>query len=265
MPATSTDRKVTANRLRELFDYDPETGFFTRVGKPKRGNARWEGVAGTVMESGYRTLAIDSVRFLCHRLAWLYVKGEFPKRWVVHLNGNRDDNRIENLALKPLTKTGALTQARLKEVLDYDAETGVFTWKVGTARGLVGSVAGVPANGGYRYIGVDGRKYLGHRLAWLYVHGRWAKEHVDHINGDPSDNRFCNLREASAVQNAHNTRNRQNKSGFKGVRQRGNRFLASIIADSRIYQLGSFGTAEEAHAAYVAAVDRLHGVFARKE
>lgn len=108
-----------------------------------------------------------------------------------------------------------INQKRLKEVLDYDPATGVFTWRVElNARGKVGDPAGCNS-WGYRVIRIDGRLYGAHRLVWLYVHGRWPDAMIDHVNGDRSDNRIENLREANSVQNAHNAK-RPNLMAIKG-------------------------------------------------
>jgi hypothetical protein len=85
-----------------------------------------------------------------------------------------------------------LTAERLRELLNYDPDTGVFTWRVRPVHShRVGDIAGsVRTTRGYRLIGVAGRVYKAHRLAWLYMMGEWPKDQIDHINRDPSDNRF---------------------------------------------------------------------------
>ena len=111
-----------------------------------------------------------------------------------------------------------LTQARLKEVLHYDPLTGLFTWRVTKGNITAGTVAGCPANSeGYWRITIDSVKYYAHRLAFLYMLGRWPFEQADHYP-DPttSNNRWANLRDATHGQNTANTHG-ESKTGFKGV------------------------------------------------
>lgn len=256
---------LTAKRLREVLEYDPDTGEFSRKETRARTHlVKWDDPT-TVTKAGYLTISVDGTHYNAHRLAWLWVHREWPKAWVHHLNGNRTDNRIANLALKvaktDLTKE--LTLERLKEVLNYDPTTGLFIWKIGTARGRPGAQAGVIFGPhGYRYISVDGRKYLAHRLAWFYTYGAWPQQFLDHINRQADDNRIANLREASAAQNAHNAERRVGTSGFKGVRKRGNRYVATVTANNLRITVGRFDTAEEAYNAYLEAAKKYHGSFA---
>jgi excinuclease UvrABC ATPase subunit len=112
-----------------------------------------------------------------------------------------------------------LTQERLKELLHYDEETGVFTW-LNSPRNNVpsGSIAGTIDKKGYVRILYSKKLYLAHRLAWLYVHGNFPKNDIDHINGNPTDNRICNLRPVTRKQNMENKKiYKTNKSGYSGV------------------------------------------------
>lgn len=113
-----------------------------------------------------------------------------------------------------------ITQERLKEILHYDPETGIFTWKVDVGRyGRIkaGSEAGY-LNRNYYECFIDGIRYPAHRLAWFYVHSTWPELLIDHINGNGHDNRICNLREATKSQNACNQKlSTCNSSGIKGL------------------------------------------------
>jgi len=159
-----------------------------------------------------------------------------------------------------------LTQSKLREVLSYDPETGVFLWLVAPNRRFrVGTRAGGIYRVGYRYINLFRRAYLEHRLVWLYVHGEWPVSDIDHINRDPLDNRLANLRVATRSENNANTGlRRNNTSGFKGVsfHKKAGRWQARMTVNGRGRSLGLYATPEAAHAAYAAAAQTVHGEFA---
>jgi hypothetical protein len=141
-----------------------------------------------------------------------------------------------------------LTQEYLKSRLRYDSETGHFYWiKTGkTAARFVGKLAGWQKSNGYICIAIDGKTYLAHRLAWLYIYGNWPHE-IDHINNTRTDNRFINLRECTRSKNLMNSSDRFRRDGLpRGVYHHRKRFQAKIQKD----YLGSFDTKEEAADAY---------------
>ena len=153
-------------------------------------------------------------------------------------------------------------QARMVALLDYNADTGVFLWKQNKKRAKAGDVAGTAHLRGYWQITVDRQPYLAHRLVWLFVYGRLPEAHldIDHVNGDRRDNRLCNLREVTRSQNMQNQRKARGNSstGFLGVLKNHKRFASHIRADGVTHYLGTFDTAEEAHAHYLKAKSRLH-------
>lgn len=158
-----------------------------------------------------------------------------------------------------------LTQKRLKELLRYDPQTGDFIRLVATNhRVKVGEVAGFVDIDGYRRIRVDKKLYLAHRLAWLWVHGEFPEVELDHKNGARDDNRISELRPAERFQNSTN-RASKNSTGFRGVRHdtRCGKFTSYITHRGQRQWLGTFETAEAAHAAYASAAAKLHGEFAR--
>lgn len=161
-----------------------------------------------------------------------------------------------------------ITINRLRKVLSYNQRTGVFTYKMHRRYGIgKGDTAGAVDRGsGYARIAIDGRHYYSHRLAWLYVHGQWPSGQLDHINGNPTDNRIANLRKARHKDNIRNSRRRSdNTSGFKGVcwHRKGGKWMSRIFVNGRGVYLGLFTDVGKAHAAYRAAAIQHFGEFAR--
>lgn len=160
-----------------------------------------------------------------------------------------------------------LTLERLKEVLFYDLQTGVFVWRVELGwRGKVDQQAGSRDKRGYTRIMIDGKLYLAHRLAWFYVTGQWPAEQIDHRDCDRSNNSFSNLREATSSQNNQNCRKRSGgASKFKGVswHVRNRMWESRIKLDGKQIRLGLYRTEEEAHAAYCEAAKKMFGSYAR--
>jgi len=163
----------------------------------------------------------------------------------------------------------------LRRHLKYDPETGEFSWirryRNENGRSANALVLGVPLknvspSNGYVRIGFRGTRYLAHRLAWFYVHGRFPRFCIDHVNGDRADNRICNLREATRSQNLWNVPLKAaNTSGYKGVswdRTR-NKFQAKVTVHGKQIHLGRFDSAAEAYQVYCAAAKKYHGDFAR--
>ena len=158
-----------------------------------------------------------------------------------------------------------ITQKRLKEVLHYDPDKGVFIWiKVSKyhrekmfkqAGGIQRDRQGRP----HITIGIDGKLYQAHRLAFLYILG-YFPETVDHMNGNPLDNRFSNLREVSSAENRENHAKRKKKSGLPlGVKKKSKtRYVARITINGKTLELGSFCSPEAASQAYLKAKRKYH-------
>lgn len=159
-----------------------------------------------------------------------------------------------------------LTQTRLKELLAYDPNTGVFTWLVNPSyRASAGDPAGSLSAQGYRCIQIAGRKYRAHRLAWLYMTGAWPEHDIDHRDEDKSNNRWMNLRPATRSQNMLNKSSRtDNKSGIKGVSWNKRRKLwhAQLQIQGRKIHVGHYANKEEAAMAIKKARTEQHGEFA---
>ena len=142
-----------------------------------------------------------------------------------------------------------ITQLRLKELFSYNEETGLFTRIKQVAKFKVGSKVGSTHKRGYIYIGVDRKSYKAHRLAWLYVYGKFPELGIDHINRNCSDNRICNLRLATQKQNCENISPRKdNTSGYRGVHwhEAAKKWRASISHNKKRMIVGMFNSKEEA-------------------
>jgi hypothetical protein len=165
-----------------------------------------------------------------------------------------------------------LTQAEVKERLDYNPETGILTWLIARQDYLIGERAGCLDSYGYRIVTINDRPHKAHRVIWVWMTGAWPECEIDHINLDKDDNRWSNLREATPSQNQINKLPaRQNRTGFKEVtfikaqpgKYSRDRWRAQISEKGRRFFLGHFDTPEEAHAAYATAAKRRFGEFAR--
>ena len=158
-----------------------------------------------------------------------------------------------------------LTQARLKELLHYDPLTGVFTrLEVLDNTAKIGDVAGGPHNAGYNNISVDGKRYLGHRLAWLYMTGTFPPFTIDHKDTDRSNDIWTNLREATRLQNNRNSSGwARSKSGVKGVypAKALGRWEAKCEVLGKSTFLGTFDTIPEAKLAYDTYAKQIHGEY----
>ena len=107
-----------------------------------------------------------------------------------------------------------ITQKELKELLQYNENTGIFTWKINKAKQIqIGSVAGYLHHTGYIFIKINNKNYLAHRLAWLFIYGKIPKM-IDHINRQRNDNRINNLRETNYKDNRLNSADMDNYEHF---------------------------------------------------
>ena len=149
-----------------------------------------------------------------------------------------------------------ITQILLRQHLKYTPETGKFIWLKGRRAGCP---AGSKGTNGYIKIQLLGVCCLAHRLAWLYVHGEFPANYIDHINGVKSDNRISNLRDATASENRQNQRrgNIGTKSGLLGVYPSGRKWMAMIHVNHQHRYLGTYDSKEEAHEKYLEA-KRVH-------
>lgn len=160
-----------------------------------------------------------------------------------------------------------LDAATLRKLLDYDQDTGEFTWRVSRGRmAKVGAKAGCVKRNGYIQIRIGGRDFFAHRLAWLHAKGIWPPHDTDHINGERNDNRIANLRLATRSQNqANRGAQANNTSGAKGVcwHKGIHKWVAHVRVGGEKKHLGTFVRRDEAEAAYQVAAILHFGPFAR--
>ncbi len=152
-------------------------------------------------------------------------------------------------------------------MLEYSAETGVFTWKSAPKHHprMLGKNAGCSATK-YISIRIQGKRVKAHRLAWLVVHGVIPNQDIDHINGNPFDNRIANLRLASNAQNQANRTRNKGKDTTKGVRRLSSgRYQARIRVSGIAINIGTFDTETLASKAYFVEAKKHYGEFARSE
>jgi hypothetical protein len=169
------------------------------------------------------------------------------------------------------------SQEYLIECLSYNEDTGIFAWNnrplhhFNTKRGanifnsrFANNITGYADQQGRIYIRIDGVKYMAHRIAWKIITGKDPSDQIDHINRNPSDNRFCNLREATnSENNCNKIAQSNNKSGYKGVffENQSQKFKAKIAKNGKTHFVGYFDNPEEAHKSYCKKAKLLHNEF----
>lgn len=156
-----------------------------------------------------------------------------------------------------------LNAETLRSALSYNPSTGAFTW-IGFRSGAnPAKEAGNTRPDGYKRIRIDGQSYLAHRLAWLHVYGEWPRQSLDHIDGDPSNNRIANLRDVATqanVQNIKKATRANTSSGLLGVsyHKRDGLWRARIMTDGKSVCIGYFKDPGDAHQAYLNAKRLRH-------
>lgn len=158
-----------------------------------------------------------------------------------------------------------ITQDELKAMLNYNPETGEFTWRVNrrghAGKSQAGTVAGFRRPDGRMVVSIKAKHYLASRLAWFYTHGVWPNPTVDHINGDLTDDRINNLREASFQRQVQNRKTQKNcASGRTGVYwyKASQRWQVKIKHNRKTISLGYFADLIDAVAARMRAENMLH-------
>lgn len=169
----------------------------------------------------------------------------------------------KQMELRRMTKRKEFC-SEIEDALTYNPLTGAFYWnecsKPYKKHGQ--KEAGSVARNGYRYIAFNKRKYLAHRLAFLFMTGSMPpkKSDVDHVNGCRSDNRFSNLRICSRSENLANS-NFSSGGMPRGVQRNGSGFMARLRCKNETHYLGTYKNPDDAHAAYLEAREKLLGAF----
>jgi hypothetical protein len=169
-----------------------------------------------------------------------------------------------------------LTQELLKEALNFDNDSGLFTWKTRPLHHFknlrsmnkwntryANTKAGSLQKRGYIEISLLSKSYTAHRLAWLYMTGNFPENQIDHINCIKTDNRFINLRQATNAENAQNKIKSQNNNKTTGLLgscydKRYKKYASQITINYKCILLGRFNTAKEAHDKYIEAKRKYH-------
>ncbi len=158
--------------------------------------------------------------------------------------------------MSEIKRNPTLTQEKLKKSLCYNPDSGIFTRRIHSNRFKIGDIVGFKIKKGYLYILFQNKKCLAHRLAWLYVHGYWPENQIDHINRNKADNRIANLREVSPQ---CNMRNRpvysKNKTKIPGVNwdKIAKKWAAQLSYRNKTRHLGSYNSFDNAVCARLAA------------
>jgi hypothetical protein len=149
-----------------------------------------------------------------------------------------------------------ISAERVRELLDYDSDTGAFFWRVANGSRKAGSSAGCYTDTErYPTLGIGNKQYSLHRLAWLYTFGYWPTNAIDHVNRDKHDNRLCNLRDVPTVINLQNVRGQsdhKNVTVRHAVNRSGDPYTYYEVALNVMYKpiyIGRFKTLEAANAA----------------
>jgi hypothetical protein len=161
-----------------------------------------------------------------------------------------------------------LTAEFVRAIFKYVPETGDLIWISGYKNNRIGKIAGQIFDNGYRYIQINKKWYLAHRIVYLHQTGHWPPHELDHTFGNKLDNRFEKLRPCTDSQNTHNRKKQKNNtSGFKGVsfHKKSKKWRAQIMIDRKHHSLGLFNNPKEAHRAYCDAALALYKDFARFE
>ena len=299
------DKLPTIEYLRECFRYNeeedklywnvrPREHFETDAVYTRFINTLANREAGRFEErSGYMIVSIGVKAYRLHILLWKFIRGVESKRILRHIDGNILNNSISNLEeIIPKVETkkklregkekkvplNLPTQEYLLECFKYEPETGLLYWrerplyhfdnigwKMNSFNNRKANTVVSEIHNDYIYVAIDSVRYRVHRVIWKLYHGTEPGETIDHINGIRNDNRICNLRLASFLENSQNVVNlkKNNKSGYVGVcwHEKAGKWRATFSYKGDTVHLGLFDTAYEAHLVREAKAREMQGEF----
>ena len=289
--------ELSIEYINECVSYNEETGELSWIDRPlhhftnekmqKMFNKKYSGnIISGISGNGFIAFKANDIKNYAHRIIWKLKTGEYPSLPIEHIDGNKLNNRWDNLrevaiSNKPTTKTelSDLSLEYLKECIDYNPETGIAVWKerplhhfkntsnmISTNSQTAGKEINTLNSHGYYRFTIDYSTYLLHRVIWKLMTGNDSDKFIDHIDGDKTNNKWDNLREATPRQNVQNIgKKSHNTTGFKGVQKgpKDGTWIAVIRNnDGKGINLGTFPTPEDAHKAYCEAAVAYHGEFA---
>lgn len=231
------NKPLTQTRLLELFNYNPDTGDFIR--RITTGGQK----AGTPVSSTNITpsIKVDRETYTISNLIWLYMNGSLPYAKLSFLDGDKANWKFSNIEIKAHPEK--ITQEYLKTLFSYNPATGEFIRiQPVSKQKYKGQIAGFIGGEGYRIIKIHQKAYKAHRLAFLYMTGKFPDNCVDHLNHDRSDNRWVNLKSVTKSENATNLKmSSSNKYGCFGISMRKNGSYRAVIRNNgKPVHLGTF-------------------------
>ena len=247
---TESLERIGVKRVRELFNYNKDTGVFTNKfarAKSKKGQI----VGITKRSSGGLKISFDSKMFATHSVAYFYVTGEVSK--IRHKDKNKANNSFSNLISYKNIGVIKMEQQFLSEVFEYKEDTGKLHYKFNTISSLKGDIAcDYGELHGRYYVILNRSAELSHRIIYAMKIGKLINGmDIDHIDGNKTNNLVNNLRQVTRSENCRNINNDvipQSSTGVRGVRYRKDRdvYIASIEIDKEKICLGSFSDLDDA-------------------
>lgn len=155
-----------------------------------------------------------------------------------------------------------VTAEHARKILNYDHETGLFTWRERPGRRCIIGARATSHQKGRNTVRLGGYKFQASNVAWLYIYGEWPDFEIDHKDRNKRNDAIENLRPSTTMKNMMNMgKTKRSSTGFKGAHPHRNGFVAYIRADGYKYYLGKFDELEHAAAVYRIAAAGMHGEF----